>query len=126
MNLIEQLQIKEFHCEEKQLQAVMELREFHAQPFGFVHGGAWLAAAETVAGMATNALGQGMYIGVGQHVTAHHIRPRKSQGTVYMRGELFHKGKGQHIWTIFFYEGESIYSKVEVVNALITQTGSKE
>jgi len=55
-SLLEQLQIETFHCTEQAFQSTMKLSSFHAQPFGFVNGGVYLAYGEVLAGMASNAI----------------------------------------------------------------------
>ena len=55
-SLLEQLQIETFHCAGQAFQSTMRLSSFHAQPFGFVNGGVYLAYGEALAGMASNAI----------------------------------------------------------------------
>ena len=55
-SLLEQLQIETFYCTQQAFQSTMKLSSFHAQPFGFVNGGVYLAYGEALAGMASNAI----------------------------------------------------------------------
>lgn len=126
MNMIEQLNISQ-PLIQKEAQSVtftskMILSDFHAQPQGFLNGGATLAFCEIVAGMASNQLGQGKYFAVGQTVTGHHLNPKKSEGFVKARGILLHQGSRSHVWEIkVLDENEKLISQVNVVNTIIYQ-----
>ena len=136
-SLLEQLQIETFHCTEQAFQSTMKLSSFHAQPFGFVNGGVYLAYGEALAGMASNAiLAQEMLapsnscagsepikqrVAVGQSITANHVRPKRCQGYVVARGQLLHKGGRNHVWTInIFDETDRLLSHMTVTNSIIT------
>ncbi|MCQ2559675.1 MAG: PaaI family thioesterase [Clostridia bacterium] len=124
MNLIEALEISETHLTEKGYQASMKLGEFHAQPFGYVNGGAILAFAEITAGYATGLLGQGQYQAAGQSVTGNHLKAKKSQGMLYAQAELLHQGSRTHVWHIrMLDENNDLISQVTVTNALIYAKG---
>ena len=135
-SLLEQLQIETFHCTEQAFQSTMKLSSFHAQPFGFVNGGVYLAYGEALAGMASNAiLAQEMLapsnscagsepikqrVAVGQSITANHVRPKRCQGYVVARGQLLHKGGRNHVWTInIFDETDRLLSHMTVTNSII-------
>ena len=135
-SLLEQLQIETFHCAGQAFQSTMRLSSFHAQPFGFVNGGVYLAYGEALAGMASNAiLAQEMTdpskigvgsepikqrVAVGQSVTANHVRPKRCEGYVVARGQLLHKGGRNHVWTInIFDETDRLLSHITVTNSII-------
>ena len=135
-SLLEQLQIETFHCTEQAFQSTMKLSSFHAQPFGFVNGGVYLAYGEALAGKASNAiLAQEMLapsnscagsepikqrVAVGQSITANHVRPKRCQGYVVARGQLLHKGGRNHVWTInIFDETDRLLSHMTVTNSII-------
>lgn len=135
-SLLEQLQIETFHCTEQAFQSTMKLSSFHAQPFGFVNGGVYLAYGEALAGMASNAiLAQEMLapsnscagsepikqrVAVGQSITANHVRPKRCQGYVVARGQLLHKGGRNHVWMInIFDETDRLLSHMTVTNSII-------
>lgn len=135
-SLLEQLQIETFHCTEQAFQSTMKLSSFHAQPFGFVNGGVYLAYGEALASMASNAiLAQEMLapsnscagsepikqrVAVGQSITANHVRPKRCQGYVVARGQLLHKGGRNHVWTInIFDETDRLLSHMTVTNSII-------
>ena len=135
-SLLEQLQIETFHCAGQAFQSTMRLSSFHAQPFGFVNGGVYLAYGEALAGMASNArlaqetkpsseCGIGsestkQQIAVGQSVTANHVKPKRCEGYVVARGQLLHKGGRNHVWTInIFDEEDQLLSHMTVTNSII-------
>ena len=135
-SLLEQLQIETFHCAGQAFQSTMRLSSFHAQPFGFVNGGVYLAYGEVLAGMASNAiLAQEMFapsnscvgsepikqrVAVGQSITANHVKPKRCEGYVVARGQLLHKGGRNHVWTInIFDETDRLLSHMTVTNSII-------
>lgn len=135
-SLLEQLQIEAFHCAGQAFQSIMKLSSFHAQPFGFVNGGVYLAYGEALAGMASNAilaqeitssknnieLGSAKQkVAVGQSITANHVRPKRCNGYVVARGQLLHKGGRNHVWTInIFDEEDQLLSHLTVTNSIVT------
>lgn len=100
----------------------MTLTDFHAQPQGFLNGGATLAFGEIIAGMASNQIGKDAYFAVGQSITANHLNPKKSEGTLTAHGKLLKNGARTHVWQIIIQdENEILISQITVVNALIKQ-----
>lgn len=134
-SLLEQLQIETFHCAGQAFQSTMKLSPFHAQPFGFVNGGVYLAYGEALAGMASNAiLAQELTsnkdnidldsakekVAVGQSITANHVRPKRCNGYVVARGQLLHKGGRNHVWSInIFDEEDQLLSHMTVTNSIV-------
>lgn len=100
MTLVDQLNIDYVNLTDTGFESTMTMGEFHAQPFGFLNGGATLAYCEAIAGMASNLMGEGAYVGVGQTVTAHHLKATKPQGKLLAQGILLHGGKRSHVWEI--------------------------
>ena len=113
----------------------MKLSPFHAQPFGFVNGGVYLAYGEALAGMASNAIlaqeitsskdnidsgSAKQKVAVGQSITANHVKPKRCEGYVVARGQLLHKGGRNHVWTInIFDETDQLLSHMTVTNSII-------
>lgn len=120
MNLVDQLQIQYVNMTDTGFESAMQLSAFHAQPFGYLNGGATIAFCEAIAGMASNHMGEGMYVGVGQTVTAQHLQAMKAEGVLKAKGTLLHNGKRNHVWEIkLTNEQDELISQVTVVNALI-------
>ena len=134
-SLLEQLQIETFHCAGQAFQSTMRLSSFHAQPFGFVNGGVYLAYGEALAGMASNAILAQEFtsskdntdlglaeekVAVGQSITANHVRAKRCNGYVIARGQLLHKGGRNHVWTInIFDEEDQLLSHLTVTNSIV-------
>jgi len=134
-SLLEQLQIETFHCAGQAFQSTMKLSSFHAQPFGFVNGGVYLAYGEVLAGMASNAIlaqestsskdsvdfdSAEQKVAVGQSITANHVKPKRCEGYVVARGQLLHKGGRNHVWTIYIFdEDDRLVSHLTVTNSIV-------
>lgn len=70
------------------------------QPFGFLHGGASVALAESVASFGANlsAMSEGK-VAFGQEINANHIRPVR-EGVLRAIGTPLHRGRTSHVWEI--------------------------
>ncbi len=122
MNLIQALNVKEFKLSGNILTAQMELNDFHAQPQGFVNGGAMLALAEIVCGQASNLLLGENGFSVGQSITAHHLKSKPCQGTLFVQAKLLHQGKRSHVWELSLSdEEENLISRITVCNAIMSR-----
>jgi uncharacterized protein (TIGR00369 family) len=83
--------------------ATMPITPVHHQPYGYLHGGASVALAETVAsvGGAQNCPpGKGV---VGLEINANHVRPRRS-GMLTAIGTPLHTGQTTHIWEVKIFD----------------------
>ena len=121
MNLIEALQI-ETPCmtSESTCVAKMNLGDFHKQPQGYLNGGATLAFAEIAAGMMSNELIGDDKFGVGQSITANHLRPVRCEGSLTAHGTLLVKGKTSHVWRFDMKDdAERLISQVTVTLAIV-------
>ena len=120
MNLIEGLNIEYIHVYEKELEAKMNLTQFHNQTFGYLHGGATIAFGETITGYASIQKINKDQIAVGQTITANHLKGKKIEGYIIAKGKLIHKGKTSHVWSVeMFDENNVLISYITVTNAII-------
>jgi 1,4-dihydroxy-2-naphthoyl-CoA hydrolase len=72
------------------------------QPFGLVHGGAYMAFAESLASVATfAAVAEDGNIAVGQANDNHFLRP-VTDGLVHAEGAPIHRGRTSWVWDIRF------------------------
>jgi 1,4-dihydroxy-2-naphthoyl-CoA hydrolase len=72
------------------------------QPFGLVHGGAYMAFAESMASVATfQAVAGDGNIAVGQANDNHFLRP-VAEGYVHAEGTPIHRGRTSWVWDIRF------------------------
>lgn len=122
-NLIEQLNISELKwTDQKQnhFETSMIMSDFHAQPLGYLNGGASLAFAEIIAGMASNQLLDNAYFAVGQSVQANHLNATVAKGILTAQAKLLHQGGRSHVWEIHCYdETDKLISQITVTNAII-------
>ena len=121
MNLIESLQIEKPHMtSETTCVAKMNLGDFHKQPQGYLNGGATLVFAEIAAGMMSNELIGADKFGVGQSITANHLRPVRCEGSLTAHGTLLVKGKTSHVWRFDMKDdAERLISQVTVTLAIV-------
>lgn len=99
--------------------ARMKVDERNRQAFGFLSGGATLALAENLAGIASLALCPGK-IAVGINVTGSHVKAVLEGDTVTARARLLHKGTTLHQWHIELTNGVGeLISTVAVTNYII-------
>lgn len=121
MNLIESLQIEKPHMtSETTCVAKMNLGDFHKQLQGYLNGGATLAFAEIAAGMMSNELIGADKFGVGQSITANHLRPVRCEGSLTAHGTLLVKGKTSHVWRFDMKDdAERLISQVTVTLAIV-------
>ncbi|WP_338750909.1 hotdog fold thioesterase [Bacillus sp. FJAT-52991] len=78
----------------------MPVDERTRQPFGFLHGGASVALAETAASIGTAALiDMQQEVCFGLEINANHIKAKK-EGTVTAIAEVAHRGRTTMVWEI--------------------------
>ena len=76
------------------------------QPFGLVHGGAYMAFAESLASVATfGAVAGDGNIAVGQANDNHFLRP-VTEGVVHAEGTPLHRGRTSWVWDIRFTDDQ--------------------
>ncbi len=101
--------------------AKMQVDERNRQPFGFLSGGASLALAENVAGVASSALCPGCAC-VGIEVSGSHVKAVLEGDTVTAYARLLHKGKTLHVWQVDIKDtAMELISSVSVTNYIIKQ-----
>lgn len=79
---------------------VMPINEATCQYFGIVHGGAYLAFAETLAGAASCVLVPPSVKVCGVQVTGNHVAMSPKQGCVYGKATLVQCGATLHVWNV--------------------------
>jgi 1,4-dihydroxy-2-naphthoyl-CoA hydrolase len=95
------------------------------QPFGLVHGGAYMALAESMASLATfNAVAGDGNIAVGQANDNHFFRP-VSEGSVRAEGAPIHRGRTSWVWDIRFTDDEDRLCAASRVTIAIRPTAGQ-
>lgn len=74
------------------------------QPLGYLHGGASVVLAESVASMGANAtaFAQGK-AAFGLEINANHLRPKRD-GVLRAVAEPLHRGRTTHVWEVRIYD----------------------
>jgi uncharacterized protein (TIGR00369 family) len=83
----------------EQVVATMPVTPDHHQPFGYLHGGASVVLAESVASIGGSiAAGEGKAC-FGMEINANHLRPKKD-GMLRATGKPIHIGRTSQVWDI--------------------------
>ena len=106
------------------VEASMPVDHRTTRPGGFLHGGANLALAETVAG-----LGSMLAVDIqefdifGIQVSANHIGSM-TEGMVYARAEIVHQGNQTHVWNVEIKnEAGKLISTGRITNMIVKRNG---
>lgn len=104
--LIQALGIKLTEVGEGKVIATMPVDERTRQPYGYLHGGASVALAETVASIGAAALiDLEEEVCFGLEINANHVRSKR-EGMVTAHGEVIHRGRTTMVWTINILDEE--------------------
>lgn len=79
--------------------ATMPVTPQHHQPLGYLHGGASVVLAETVASVGATAGALPEKVAFGLEINANHIRPVQA-GTLRAVGERLHAGRTTQVWQV--------------------------
>lgn len=98
--LLDSLGIEIVDLQKGYVKATMPVDERTRQPFGYLHGGASVALAETVASVgAFQLIDPEKEICFGLEINANHIRSKK-EGYVTAEGTVLHNGRRTQVWEI--------------------------
>lgn len=98
--LVDSLGIDIITLEKGYVTATMPVDERTRQPFGYLHGGASVALAETVASIgAYQLIDQETQNCFGLEINANHVRSKRD-GIVTAEGKILHQGRTTQIWEI--------------------------
>ncbi|MCJ8009459.1 hotdog fold thioesterase [Lederbergia wuyishanensis] len=98
--LLDALGIEIVEIKKGKVIATMPVNEHTRQPYGYLHGGASVALAETVASIGASAMiDLEKEICFGLEINANHIRSKKD-GFVTAIAEVLHHGKSTMVWDI--------------------------
>ncbi len=79
--------------------ATMPVTPEHHQPLGYLHGGASVVLAETVASVGATASSLPEKVAFGLEINANHLRPVQA-GTLRAVGERLHAGRTTQVWQV--------------------------
>jgi 1,4-dihydroxy-2-naphthoyl-CoA hydrolase len=95
------------------------------QPFGLVHGGAYMAFAESLASFATfGAVAGDGNIAVGQANDNHFLRP-VTEGLVHAEGAPIHRGRTSWVWDIRFTDDQDRLCAISRVTIAVRPAPSR-
>jgi len=102
----EALGIQITELEEDRIVATMPVHDATRQPFGYLHGGASVVLAETVASIGTwNLIDKLTEQAFGLEINANHLRAKRD-GIVTAVATPLHKGKTTMVWDIKIMDEE--------------------
>lgn len=118
--LIETLNIVFTECDENTLKATMPVNSVVHQPFGYLHGGASIALAETLGSyLSFLHVDTEQYNVFGLEVAANHLRAKKS-GLLTGTATLRHKGRTTHLVQIDIVDEENkLVCAVKMTNIVV-------
>lgn len=123
--LIDLLGIKLVEINEEKVIATMPVDERTHQPFGYLHGGASVVLAETVASMGTyHLIDPERELCFGLEINANHIRSKQS-GTVKAIGTPLHKGKTTMVWDVKIVDEDEQFICVSRCTVAVKEKRSK-
>lgn len=119
--MMETLGVEYVEMREGYVLARMKVVEGLLQPYGYLHGGATMAFAESVGGAGSAFLvGLDDYDIRGQHFTADHIHSAPLGAWVYAKAVLLHRGRTTHIWNIDIEDADGkMVSSCRITNFII-------
>lgn len=79
--------------------ATMPVEPRHHQPLGYLHGGATVALAETVASVGAYLGAPDGYTAFGMEINANHLRPKRD-GTLTAVGKPVYAGRSTQVWEV--------------------------
>jgi uncharacterized protein (TIGR00369 family) len=98
-SLLRTLGIEMLEASPQKVVAEMEVTPRLHQPFGYLHGGASVALAETVASIGAYLAAPEGYTSFGLEINANHLRSVQS-GRVRATGTPLHAGRTTAVWNI--------------------------
>jgi len=99
--------------------ARMKVDKRHVQGMGYINGGATLALAETVAGVASISLCPDRKT-VGMNVSCSHIHSAKEGSELTAVARIAHKGSRTHVWNVTVTdENDVVISQITVTNMIL-------
>jgi len=98
--LLSHLEIEFTEVAENYIIAKMPVNQNTSQPMGILHGGASVALAESIGSIGSYLIVEkDKKVSLGLEINANHVGSAY-EGYVYGKGEIIHKGKSTHIWSI--------------------------
>ena len=99
--MMETLGIEYLEVKEGYVHARMFVKKELTQPYGMLHGGASMALAESIGGVASACyVDMKEYVIRGMQMSANHVKAAMMGTYVYATATIMHKGRQTHVWNI--------------------------
>ncbi|MEB7657724.1 PaaI family thioesterase [Mammaliicoccus vitulinus] len=116
MDLIENFEIQTVESKHGYIEMTMPVADKVKQPFGYLHGGATIALAETAASVGAHVSSNDDEIPLGLEINANHIKSIRS-GQVRAIGTALHIGRSTQVWDVKVLDDED--QLISVIRATI-------
>jgi 1,4-dihydroxy-2-naphthoyl-CoA hydrolase len=116
--MVSNLGIEFIYFDEESIHASMPVDSRTMQPMGYLHGGASIALAETLASAGSVAILNNKMAVFGISISAQHINSVR-EGSVIGKAKIVKMGKMLHTWEVKIFSGDILVSKISAVNAVI-------
>ena len=115
--MVENMQMRFIPSDDDVARCEMPITDRVRQYRGVLHGGAYLAMAETLAGAGSlHVIGFDMTASViGTEVSGTHLAMSPSEGNVYGAASLLHAGHSTHVWEVRITDKDGTLLSVERV-----------
>lgn len=116
MDMLEHLQMETIESKYGYMEMTMPVTDEVKQPFGYLHGGATIALAETVASIGAHVSSNDDEIPLGLEINANHIKSVRS-GIVRAIGTALHIGSTTQVWDVKVTDEED--NLISIIRATI-------
>ena len=96
----EMIEIKDNYVKSK-----INVKDYHKQPMGLVHGGLYSTLAETLCSFGANFLGKGTFVGVNNNTD---FLSSVQDGEIYCIAEPIKIGRSYQLWECKMYHDEKL------------------
>ena len=120
--MVENMQIRFLPSDDDFARCEMPVTDRVRQYRGVLHGGAYLALAETLAGAGSlHVIGFDMTASViGTEVSGTHLQMSPTEGKVFGAARLLHAGRSTHVWLVDISDAEGrLLSSERVTNRIL-------
>ena len=120
--MVENMQIRFLPSDDDVARCEMPVTDRVRQYRGVLHGGAYLALAETLAGAGSlHVIGFDMTASViGTEVSGTHLQMSPTEGKIFGAARLLHAGRSTHVWLVDINDAEGrLLSSERVTNRIL-------
>ena len=119
---MELFEIKVDLIEDGLVKGSMPVKEKHTQAFGFLHGGASIVFAESLAGIGSMHMLEDGKVAAGVSVNSKHLKPKKIGGFIHAIAVLKEETTTKHIWQIIIKDDSNETIHISVIECRIVDS----